>query len=89
MLSIRRNPSYRRRVQPARWGLVNRWARRAPQCINTKPKRLSSTFREAFQQRCCVLPDGFNEGPALARLPATLAAYAQFRREHPWSSDIH
>src|SRR5229473_524625 len=67
----------RRRVQRARWGLVNRRAtdnRRASQCINAKAETLEqrATFREAFQQRRCVVPaDGFYEwtGPKGKRQP--------------------
>ena len=57
----------RRKARRARWGLVNRWAkdnRRASQCINAKAETLEQwpTFREAFQQRRCVVPgDGFYE----------------------------
>src|SRR6266404_9670961 len=51
----------RRRVQRARWGLVNRCAtdnRRASQCINAKAETLEQrvSFREAFQQRRCIVP---------------------------------
>src|SRR5580704_18680670 len=61
----------------ARWGLANRWARdnsRASQCINAKAETLEErpTFREAFQQRRCVVPaDGFYEwtGPKSKRQP--------------------
>jgi putative SOS response-associated peptidase YedK len=64
-------------VQPGRWGLVNRRAtdnRRASQCINAKAETLEqrATFREAFQQRRCVVPaDGFYEwtGPKAKRQP--------------------
>ena len=67
----------RRVFQRARWGLVNRWARdskRAAQAINAKAETLEqrSTFREAFQQRRCVIPaDGFYEwtGPKNQRQP--------------------
>ncbi len=67
----------RRKVQRARWGLVNRWARdnsRASQCINAKAETLEQrpTFREAFQRRRCVVPaDGFYEwtGPKDKRQP--------------------
>jgi putative SOS response-associated peptidase YedK len=63
----------RRKVQRARWGLVNRWAKdnsRASQCINAKAETLEqrSAFKEAFQQRRCVVPgDGFFEwtGPKI------------------------
>ena len=60
----------RRRVQRARWGLVNRRAtdsRRASQCINAKAETLEqrATFREAFQQHRCVVPaDGSTNRPA-------------------------
>jgi putative SOS response-associated peptidase YedK len=68
----------RRKLQRARWGLVNRWAtdnRRASQCINAKAETLEqrASFREAFQQRRCVVPaDGFYEwvrGPGDKRRP--------------------
>jgi putative SOS response-associated peptidase YedK len=67
----------RRKAQRARWGLVNRWAMdnsRASQCINAKAETLeqSASFREAFQQRRCVVPaDGFFEwvGPKSKRQP--------------------
>jgi putative SOS response-associated peptidase YedK len=67
----------RRKSQHARWGLVNRSARdnsRASQCINAKAETLEQrpTFREAFQQRRCVVPaDGFYEwtGPKGKRQP--------------------
>ncbi len=67
----------RRKVQRARWGLVNRWAKdnsRASQCINAKAETLEQrpTFREAFQRRRCVVPaDGFYEwtGPKDKRQP--------------------
>jgi putative SOS response-associated peptidase YedK len=57
--------------------LVNRWARdnsRASQCINARAETLEErpTFREAFQQRRCVVPgDGFYEwsGPKGKRQP--------------------
>jgi hypothetical protein len=44
----------RRKVQRARWGLLNRWARdssRAGQCINAKAETLEQrpTFSEAFK----------------------------------------
>jgi len=67
----------RRKVQRARWGLVNRWARdnsRASQRINAKAETLEQrpTFSEAFQKRRCVVPaDGFYEwtGPKSKRQP--------------------
>ncbi len=67
----------RRNAQRARWGLVNRWVRdnsRASQCNNARAETLEqrSTFREAFQQRRCIVPaDGFYEcsGPKGKRQP--------------------
>ena len=68
----------RRKLGRARWGLVNRWARdnrRASQCINAKAETLEqrASFREAFQQRRCVVPaDGLYEwlrGPGGKRQP--------------------
>jgi len=67
----------RRKAQRARWGLVNRWASdntRASQCINAKAETLEqrASFREAFQQRRCVVPaDAFYEwtGPKSKRQP--------------------
>jgi len=67
----------RRKARPARWGLVNRWARdnrRAAQCINARAETLERlpTFSEAFQKRRCVVPaDGFYEwvGPKNKRQP--------------------
>ena len=66
-----------RRVVPARWGLVNRWAKdnsRAAQCINAKAETVEArpSFRDAFKKRRCVVPaDGFYEwtGPKSARRP--------------------
>ena len=77
----------RRRVQGARWGLVNRRAidnRRASQCINGKAETLEqrATFREAFHQRRCVVPaDGFYEwtGPKSKRRPLWI---------HPRAGDL-
>ncbi len=67
----------RRKVLPARWGLVNRSARdssRAAQCINAMAETVDTkpSFREAFRQRRCLVPaDGFYEwvGGKQARLP--------------------
>ena len=66
-----------RKVVPARWGLVNRWAKdnsRASQCINAKAETVEvrPSFRDAFKKRRCVVPaDGFYEwtGPKGARRP--------------------
>jgi len=62
---------------PARWGLVNSWAKdakRAAQQINARAETLESrpAFKEAFKERRCVVPaDGFFEwvGPKNARQP--------------------
>jgi len=64
-------------VVPARWGLVNRWAKDATQaskCINARCETLEvrPAFRDAFGKRRCVIPaDGFFEwtGPRSARRP--------------------
>jgi len=56
-----------RKVIPARWGLINRWAKdnsRASQCINAKAETIEArpTFSDAFKKRRCVVPaDGFYE----------------------------
>lgn len=67
----------RRKVRPARWGLVNRRARdnrRAAQCINAKAETLERlpSFSETLQKRRCLVPaDGFYEwvGPKSKRQP--------------------
>jgi putative SOS response-associated peptidase YedK len=67
----------RRHAEPARWGLVNSWARdnsRASMTINAKSEtvELKPTFRAAFKKRRCVVPaDGFYEwtGPKAKRVP--------------------
>jgi len=66
-----------REVLPARWGLVNTWARDASGAaknINARAETVESrrAFREAFIKRRCVVPaDGFFEwtGPKTARQP--------------------
>jgi putative SOS response-associated peptidase YedK len=66
-----------RKVIPARWGLVNSWAKdasRASHCINAKAETVEKlpTFRMAFKKRRCVVPaDGFYEwrGPKGKREP--------------------
>ncbi|MPZ50189.1 MAG: SOS response-associated peptidase [Dehalococcoidia bacterium] len=56
-----------RQLLPAKWGLVNGWARdskRAAAQINARAETLSrsSAFRDAFQKRRCAVPaDGFFE----------------------------
>ncbi len=56
-----------RKVIPAQWGLVKRWAKdnsRAAQCINAKAETVEvrPSFRDAFKKRRCVVPaDGFYE----------------------------
>ena len=66
-----------RELLPARWGLVNSWAKegkRAAQQINARAETLASrpAFKGAFGKRRCVVPaDGFFEwvGPKGARQP--------------------
>ena len=54
-------------VLPAKWGLVNSWAkdaRRAAKQINARAETLhsSNAFRDAFEKRRCIVPaDGFYE----------------------------
>src|SRR5215211_5199991 len=56
-----------RQVLPAKWGLVNSWAKdakRAAAQINARAETLtrSPAFKEAFEKRRCVVPaDGFFE----------------------------
>jgi len=65
------------RLTPAKWGLVNRWARDASwaaRCINAKSETVEklASFRDAFKKRRCVIPaDGFYEwrGPKGKREP--------------------
>lgn len=66
-----------RELLPAKWGLVNTWAKdakRAGAQINARAETVQSkpAFKEAFAQRRCVVPaDGFFEwtGPKTARQP--------------------
>ena len=66
-----------RAILPAKWGLVNFWAKdakRAAMQINARAETLSKSnaFREAFAQRRCIVPaDGFYEweGAGAARRP--------------------
>jgi putative SOS response-associated peptidase YedK len=66
-----------REVLPARWGLVNTWAKSAAlasKSINARAETVETRrgFREAFMKRRCVVPtDGFFEwtGPKTARQP--------------------
>ncbi len=66
-----------RELLPAKWGLVNSWAKdakRTAQQINARAETVESrsAFKEAFQKRRCVVPaDGFFEwtGPKTARQP--------------------
>ena len=66
-----------RRLLPARWGLVNSWAKdnkRAAQQINARAETIDArpAFRAAFKARRCVVPaDGFYEwtGPKGNRRP--------------------
>jgi putative SOS response-associated peptidase YedK len=56
-----------RELLPARWGLVNSWAkdgRRAAKQINARAETIASSgaFKEAFANRRCIVPaDGFFE----------------------------
>jgi putative SOS response-associated peptidase YedK len=67
----------RRKILPARWGLVNSGAKdnsRAAQCINSMAETVESkpSFRQAFRQRRCMVPaDLFYEwkGPKQAPTP--------------------
>ena len=66
-----------RQVLPAKWGLVNSWAKdakRAAAQINARSETMERlpAFRDAFEKRRCVVPaDGFFEwtGPKEARRP--------------------
>lgn len=66
-----------RELLPAKWGLVNSWAKdakRAAAQINARAETLATrgAFKEAFAKRRCVVPaDGFFEwaGPKTARQP--------------------
>ncbi len=66
-----------RELLPAKWGLVNSWAKDAKgalQLINARTETVErlSPFREAFAKRRCLIPaDGFYEwtGPKEARQP--------------------
>ena len=66
-----------REVLPARWGLVNSWAKdrkSAYKQINARAETVDTlpAFREAFKERRCIVPaDGFIEwtGPNESRQP--------------------
>jgi putative SOS response-associated peptidase YedK len=66
-----------REILPAKWGLVNTWAKdakRAAKQINARAETVASNsaFREAFAKRRCVVPaDGFYEwtGAGSSRQP--------------------
>ena len=66
-----------REALPARWGLLNAWAKdakRAAMQINARAETLEGrpAYREAFQKRRCIVPaDGFYEwtGPKEKRQP--------------------
>ena len=77
-LILRRpEPSAPRELDPARWGLVNFWAKdakRAAQQINARVEGVetSRAYKEAFAKRRCAVPaDGYYEwtGPAKAKKP--------------------
>jgi putative SOS response-associated peptidase YedK len=67
----------RRELLPAKWGLVNNWAKDAKKAfrqINARAESIDtrSAFREAFKARRCVVPaDGYYEwtGPKDNRQP--------------------
>ena len=67
-----------RELLPAKWGLVNFWAKdakRAAQQINARAETLESrpAFKEAFRARRCVVPaDGFFEWVGLKNASANL-----------------
>ena len=66
-----------RTMMPAKWGLVNVWAKdakRAAKQINARAETLhsSNAFRDAFEKRRCIVPaDGFYEweGAGATRRP--------------------
>jgi putative SOS response-associated peptidase YedK len=66
-----------RTILPAKWGLVNAWAKdakRAAKQINARAETVhtSNAFREAFEKRRCIVPaDGFYEweGAGASRRP--------------------
>jgi putative SOS response-associated peptidase YedK len=66
-----------RQIVPARWGLINYWAKDrsvGSRQINARSEtaRTKPAYREAFERRRCVIPaDGFYEweGPKGARRP--------------------
>jgi putative SOS response-associated peptidase YedK len=66
-----------RNLIPARWGLVNSWAKdnqSAARCINAKAETVETrpSFKDAFLKRRCIVPaDGFYEwrGPRNNREP--------------------
>ena len=70
-------PREDRELAPARWGLVNFWAKdnkRAARQINARAETLDTrpAYRAAFKSRRCVVPaDGFYEwtGPKAKRQP--------------------
>ncbi len=74
---IVREKQEQRQLLPARWGLVNTWAKDmkgAARQINARAETVpvSRSFREAFEKRRCVVPaDGFFEwiGAKEARRP--------------------
>lgn len=74
-----------RELVPLQWGLVPRWSRDAasgPRPINARAETLSArpAFREAFQQRrCLIAADGFYEWQAAAG----------GGREQPWYIHRH
>ena len=74
---VLREEAEQRRLEPARWGLVNTWAEdntRAARQINARAETVDRrpAYRSAFKTRRCVTPvDGFYEwrGPRGKRQP--------------------
>ncbi len=81
---IVRSEAGRRHLVPARWGLINHWAKDAAAAyrqINARSETLAQrpAFREAYRARRCVVPaDGFYEwhGSKHARQPVWFHARA-------------
>ena len=80
-----------RKIVPARWGLVDRWAKdnsRASQCINAKAETVEvrPSFRDAFKKRRCIVPlDGFYEwaGPKNTGRPMWIHCQRRFKNDPP------
>jgi len=74
---LRLAESGKRELEPARWGLVNEWAKdrsRQAQQINARAEEVAKkpAYREAYRKRHCLVPvDGYYEwvGPPKRRMP--------------------